>query len=348
MSDSTPDRLREFRAQYRDKAGRRKGLSVVRFIVLVAVLLLGLWGAEVFLRGAIARTSNQAGGMSPEQWRAYAVYLEGKDLPYEALHAYERYLEVAVLSDSERAKICYAMGSLAAGLGSYEKALASLYQAELLAPTSKLKPEIDKKVVLCLERLGRKADLRRELRQRSGVKRTAADVGPDETILAEYDDTVFTNSDLARELEALPDTARNHLNTGEAKMEFLRNVLAHRLLVDKAMRLELDRDPDIEAKLAEQRDVLVVQKLIDDWMKEQPKPTAEDVERFYKAESDRFKTAGADEAPPFEQVKERAAHMLRMERDQERLSQLIDRTLEERNVTLHADRLQQDEEEAAE
>ena len=301
----------------------------------------------MFVRSAIARSTNQPGGLSPDRWRAYAVYLEGKDLPDEALYAYERYLEVASLSDVERAKVCYTMGALAADLGSYERALASLYQAEMLAPASDLKPEIDKKVVMCLERLGRTADLRRELRQRSDVHRSESDIGPGETVLAEYDDAVFTDRDLERELEALPAAARNHLSTGDAKIEFLRNVVAHRLLVDKAIRLELDRDPEIEAKLAEQRDALIVQKLIDDWMKDQPGPTPEDVERFYKAEPDRFKKAGADDVPPFEQVKERATHMLQVEREQERLSQLIEKTLQERHVQVYADRLQTGDEEPA-
>jgi len=348
MSESTPDRLREFRAQYRNAANQGKRLTVAKVILLVAVLLLGLWGAEVFLRGAIASSALQSGGLSPEQWRAYAVYLEGKDLPDEALRAYERYLEVATLSDSERAKVCYTIGALAAGIGSYERALASLYQAELLAPKSDLMPEIDKKVVLCLERLGRKAELRRELRERSDVQKTPADVGPGETILAEYGDTVFTDRDLERELEALPATARKHLTTGGAKLEFLRNVIARPLLVDKAMRLELDRDPEIEAKLAEQHDALIVEKLIANWMMDSPDPTPEDVERFYKAEPERFKSTGADEAPPFEQVKDRAMQMLRMERKQERLSRLIDETLEERNVKLYADRLETTEEQAEE
>jgi tetratricopeptide (TPR) repeat protein len=347
MSEETPERLRKFRAEYRDASRGGRGRRLLKPLLLLVVLILGLWGADVFLRAAIADSTTQPGGMSPDRWRAYAIYLEGKNLPEEALDAYARYLETASLTDTERAKVCYSMGTLAADAGDYRGALASFYQAEMLASDSDLKPEIDKKVVLCLEELGRTAELRRELRQRSNAQSTSPDAAPSDTVLAEYGDCIVTMSDLERELDRLPSAVRAKMETVEARTEFLRNLVARRLLLDKALRLELDKDAEILDELTKHRDALVVQALIDRQMQDQADPSPEDVERFYKAEPERFAVSGSGEVPPFEQVKERAERMLRAEREKERFTRLIDETLHEQNVKLYTDRFHANEEEAA-
>jgi tetratricopeptide (TPR) repeat protein len=316
-------------------------------LLLVVVLVLGLWGADVFLRAAIADSTTQPGGMSPDRWRAYAIYLEGKNLPEEALDAYERYLETASLTDAERANVCYSMGTLAADAGDYRGALASFYQAEMLASDSDLKPEIDKKVVWCLDQLGRTAELRRELRQRSDAQSTSPGTAPGDTVLAEYGDCTVTMSDLERELDRLPSAARAKMETVEARTEFLRNVVARRLLLEKALRLELDKDSEILDQLTKHRDALLVQTLIDRQLQDQVDPSPEDVERFYKAEPERFAVTSTGEVPPFEQVKERAERMLRAERERERFTRLIDETFQEQNVKLYTERLHSDEEEIA-
>ncbi len=347
MSENTPERLKEFREQYRENARGSKTARVLKPLLLVAAVALGLWGAQVFLRSALASSATRSGGMSPEQWRSYAVYLEGKDLPAESLHAYEHYIEIAPLTDAERAKVCFAMGSLAADIEDYQKALAYLYQSEMLAPESEMKPDIDKKVVMCLDRLGRTTDLRRELRNRSGAQHSVADVGPNETVIAEYGNVVFTDRDLEQELQKLPPVSRARLDSPDAKADFVRNLIARRLMVDKALRRELDKDPAIEKQLVAQRDALLVQRLVDDRLKGQPEPTTDDLKQYYKANSDRFKSADADEAPPFEQVRDRVARMMKAQAVQDAVNQLISDTLDERGVKFYPDRLSPQKEEDA-
>ncbi|GMV94390.1 MAG: hypothetical protein AMXMBFR82_41680 [Candidatus Hydrogenedentota bacterium] len=343
----TPERLKQFRARYEGDACGGRGRRWLKPVLLAGAVLLGLWGADVFLRGAIADSTAQRGGMSAEEWREYAVYLEGKDLPAEAMKAYEKYLETATLSDEARAKVCYSMALLAVDAGDYRDALAKLYQAELLSPDCPLKPEIDKKVVMCLEHLGRKDALRRELRHRSHVAQPAEDVAADQVVLAESGDMVLTKRDFERELEALPSSVRAGLNTAEAKGEYLRSVVARRMLVEKALRMELDRDPEILDRLEQQRNALIVEKLIDEQVAGLSEPTPEDVERFYRAELDRFTMPGSDEVPPFERVKERAAQMLQVQREQEAMARLIEQTLAEQKVTFHAERLESNDTGAA-
>ena len=287
MSESTPDRLKEFRTQYKAAVPPVSKLAIVQLVVLIALLVAVI---ALLLRPASppAPTAVSLGGLSAEKQKEYAVLLAEKKQPLAAIAAYDEYLKSAELSPPDRAKVCYSMGKLAVEAEKYDTALPYLYQAEFLDPKSELKDEINKKVVLCLDKLGRNVDLRHELRKRTDVKRKASDVKPDEVVLAEFAGEVITNRDLELEIEKLPPAAKDSFNTPEKKADLLKNMVAERLLLDKARRLELDKTPEIQDQLAKQVDAMIVQKLISDEVKSSVNVMPEDVERFYKAETARF------------------------------------------------------------
>ena len=417
MSDQTPDRLREFRAQYASKGMSTSRLAILQLVILVA----GFAGVFVFMgRGADSGkgsppATDAQGGLSAEAEREYAVYLAERQQPLDAVDAYQAYLDKASLSPEDRANVCYTVGKLAADAEQYETALKYLYQAEFLAPESELKDDINKKVVLCLDKLGRRVDLRKELRQRTALKRSATDVQPGETVLAEFAGEVITDRDLALEIEKLPPYVRDGISDSKKKAEFLKNLVAQRLLLDKAQRLELDKDPEVQEQLARQLDAMIVQKLIKDEVNSRITVTDEDVDRFYRASPERFtvpetaqvrvgqadtaealqaldlsgkepatavkgrdipdmppceeaetavfaaepgKRVGpyelegkwyavvvvsktAEELKPFDEVKDQARRMYQMQKEQEELSALIERILEERDVKLYLDRLKE-------
>lgn len=288
MSENTPDRLKAFRAQYDGGPKRSRGLEIAQLVCLVAIVAgeAGLW-----LRGPavkpVAPVENR-GGLTLDQEREYAVRLADKKLTGPAIAAYEEYLKKAPLSLTERAKTCYAIAKLAVEDEKYEAALPYLYQAEYLDPKSELKEEINKKVVLCLDKLGRNVDLRQELRKRSDVKHDASQVKTDDVILAEFGNEAITKRDLEMEIEKLPPAAKDSFSTPEKKAELLKNIVAERLLVDKARRLELDKTPEVQDLLAKQVDSMIVQKLISDEVRKDVQVTPEDVERFFKAEPGLF------------------------------------------------------------
>ncbi|MBN2312114.1 MAG: hypothetical protein JXR94_24260 [Candidatus Hydrogenedentes bacterium] len=290
MSEQTPERLKQFRAEYAPPRTGRGAAMLAGASCLLAGIAIGVGAGFAVFRGAGAGMAQPpaAGGLSPEQCRQYALRLEEKQLPEAAIAAYEAYLDQAALDDAARAKVCYSVAKLAIDTGQFEQALPFLYQAEFLEPESELAQEIDKKIVLCLDKLGRSVDLRRELRRRSSVKRTAEDLEPGEVIVAELGDEVITDRDLELEIEKLPAAVRDSFDTPEKRADLLKNLVAERLLLDKANRLELDADPEIQEQLAAQRDALVVRKLIADEVRANVKVTREDAERFYKAEPDLF------------------------------------------------------------
>ena len=291
MSEKTPERLKEFRAGYegRPKAGLRMAWLHLLILVVGFGGLYWMLAPTISVVEAPGRLPDTAeAGLPVEALREYAAALAEKNLPDAAVDVYKEYLARAPLTRDERAKVCYAVAKLATEAERYETALAYLYQAEWLAPDSDVKDEIDKKVALCLDKLGRTVDLRRELRKRTDVSRNAEDVKEGETILAEFGDQVITDRDLELELEKLPSYMRPSLSSPEQKVDFLKNVVANRLLVDKARRLELDKDPEIQDRLTAQLDRLMVSKLIADEVAPRINITPEDIERFYKAEIKQF------------------------------------------------------------
>ncbi|MBI4558726.1 MAG: peptidyl-prolyl cis-trans isomerase [Candidatus Hydrogenedentes bacterium] len=290
MSKPDPERLNEFRSQYQTAAGPSNFLAIVQTAILIAGFagLFFLATRSGAPQNVTSTPNGGAGGLTPELSREYAQYLEQKGLRDQAISAYESYLEKASLDPKTRASICYSVASLASAEEQFEKALAYLYQAEMLAPQSELKSEIDKKVTSCLEKLGRTSDLKRELRQRTMVKRTAAQVQPGEKVLAEWSGEVFTDRDLDAEIVKLPAPLQEAFSKPEKRADLLKNLLVERLLTDKAYRLELNKDPEFEAALARERDALMVRKLIESEVRAKTTVTPEDVERYYRAEIDRF------------------------------------------------------------
>ncbi|MFA6242592.1 MAG: hypothetical protein WC655_16765 [Candidatus Hydrogenedentales bacterium] len=339
MTDAASERLKEFREQNRAAAESGSvGRRAARIAVGLTLLVLSAIGV-VSIGFALYGRGQLTGGLSAEQLRKYALKLEEKQLPAAAMDAYDRYLEQASLSDEARAKTCFTVAKIAVSEGQYERALAYLYEAEMLAPDCDIKDELNKKVVFCLEQLGRTNALQRELETRSTGHRTAKDIAPEEVILAEFSGEVITDRDLEREIERIPEASRSSYSTPEKRGEMLKNMVIQRMLIDKALRQDLDKDKEVQAQLEAQRDSLIVHKLLASEVQKKTAVTSEDVERFYKAEPEHFKVSDSGEVLPFEQVREKAERLLRMKKSDEETSVFIERVLKENNAKFFPERL---------
>jgi len=286
MDENTPERLKTFRGEHDNKPR-----AAYPFYWLQIVILVVGFGAVI---GIIAGTPNESmseesarSGLSPEELRGLAAHLAEKEHLDAAVDTYEDYLRVADLQPADRARVCYTVANLALDLQNYDKALTLLYEADYLGAPDDIKAEVDKKIVQCLDRLGRTADLRKELRNRSNLT-SAAEVKDDDVVLAQFGDNVITADDLQAEIDKLPAYAQENFDSQEKKTELLKNIVAEKLLVEKARRLDLDKTPEIQEQLGKQLDAMIVRKLINDEVKSRVSITDEDVERFYKAEPELF------------------------------------------------------------
>jgi len=68
---------------------------------------------------------------------------------------------------------------------------------------------------------------------------------------------VFTDKDLAKEIEKMPPSARESMDDTEKKTDLLKNVIAERLLIDKAAASNWTGSR-VQDQLAHQADALLV------------------------------------------------------------------------------------------
>jgi len=283
MSGQTPERLQAFRE---DNASKHSGAKCAA-VPLAAGMVLGISGMLIALYGLSFKFSGDSSGLSADRMRELAVLYESKGMPAAAIESYTAYLDHASASDTQRGDVAYSIAKLSIGIGDYDQALKFLYRSELLTPDSTVVDERDQQIIHCLEQLGRTSDLSRELRRRTNASGGGV-ADPGAIVLAEFGSETITDRDLAEKIAEMPQQVRGSFATPEKKIELLRNLVAENLLLDEAFRLNLDEDEEVIAMMNATRDSLLVQKLMEEEVRSNIVITPQDVERYYKAERDRF------------------------------------------------------------
>lgn len=284
MSNQTPERLQAFRDENKPPKPGAPG----SLVILAVGVVIGIAGALAVVYVTTVAPPQAQGGLSADRLRELALMYEAKDMRHAAIDAHTAYLDRATLSDAERGQVAYSIAKLSIDDHEYERALEYLYEAELLAPESDVRDERSRQIVHCLEQLGRTSDLRRELTHRTDPNAREDAVEPGAVVLAEFGEEKITDRDLERKLAEMPQSIRAAYATPEKRTELLKNLVAERLLLDKAFRLKLDEDEELRAQMKAAHDSLLVRKLMENEVREHIAITQEDVERFYKAEQARF------------------------------------------------------------
>jgi tetratricopeptide (TPR) repeat protein len=283
MGEQTPQRLKAFRE---DNASKQSSAKTAVVSLGVGVVL-GITGALAAFYVIGPSSNSDSSGMSANRMRELAVLYESKGMPAAAIESYTAYLDHAPLSDTQRGDVAYSIGKLAIANGDYDQALKFLYRAELLTPDSAVRDERDQQILRCLEQLGRTSDLSRELKRRTDAS-GGETADPGAIVLAEFGSETITDRDLAKKIGEMPQQMRGSFAATEKKIELLRNLVAEHLLLDKAFGLNLDEDEEVIAMMNATRDSLLVQKLMEDEVRASIAITPQDVERYYKAERERF------------------------------------------------------------
>lgn len=266
-----------------------------------------------------------------EKIREYANELYNRYLFIQAVEQYQHYLDFYSLDQNERAGITYRIGNIYfERLHDYENALTNFLKIKSFYPGSQVATEVNKKIIACLERLQRPEDARQALQESSALEPMTRATRPG-SVIARFGSRSFTQGDLDYELSQLPPEIRAQYKTKEKKLEFLRRLVATELMYDSAKRAGLDQDKDVLANVFQAKKSLMVQKLLLDQISEKVKISAEEVELYYKAHSDRYK----DKA--FTEVQQQVAQDLFTERQQQAYTELLASYLRTENVKIFDD-----------
>ncbi len=223
---------------------------------------IAVTGAMFAVLVALILTRGNGPGLSGERQRELAIVLENKELYAQALEEYDGYLRTSNLNDESRAKIHHKTGTIYMDkLHDYDNALAAFVKVKHFDPKSELAGDAEKRMIECLDRVGRSLDAQQELERATAVdEKTVAQKGG--AVVARIGARDITMEELEEKIERLPPYVQEQLQDPEARLELLKQYIATELFYDMAKRRGYDRDAEINQQTFEAKKGLMVEKLI--------------------------------------------------------------------------------------
>lgn len=296
-----------------------------------------LLAANLVLLGAVALAVWRPGGAGgdPELRREVAAKLQAAGALDEAAAEWARYLDSAAASPAERARIAYSLGSTLLEAGRYESALRWFYEAESLAP-DELAPELSQRIVHCLERLGRHHAAQAAMGAAVAIAPPAGDSA--DPVVARIDGDEIRRSRIEQALDDGPPELRRAWAEAGQRPELLRRYVAEELVWRKALKLELDDDPEIRRQHAGLLKQLVVAEFVERELFAKIQVDETDLRSWYQANLKRY--GGEQGEPrPFEEVRQIVERDYRLAKLDEGYQRLIESELSAAGVELFPERL---------
>jgi tetratricopeptide (TPR) repeat protein len=310
---------------------------------LLIANLAALIGLAVWLGLRWRATGADAAGSGAEVARQVAAKLKAAGALGEADALYERYLASAELPAPSRARIAYSLGTSYLDQGRYERALRWFYEAETLG-AGDLAGELGEKIVHALEGLGRvnaaQAAVASRVRLDDGQQGTAKHPEGD-PVVATIGGQEIHRSEVLAALDDLP--AELSRQFAQRPQDFLRKYVADELLWRKAVKMELDDDPEVRRTVANLTKQVAVSKLLEREVMDRIRVDDADLANYFAAHQERYQRPGKDGAKPtvpeLSEVRQQVERDYRMEKAQAGYQQMIDSQLAAADVKLFPERM---------
>ena len=279
--------------------------------------------------------------ISGDKIREYANELYGRYLFNQALTQYRYYRDNYTLSPDEQANITYRIANIYFDrLNDYENALAEFLRIKTIYPESKTIPEVNKKVIACLERLQRPEDARQALQESAALEPRSRESRPGE-VVAMIGERRITQGDLDFEISQFPPEIRFQYQDKAKKLEFLRRYVATELIYNSAKRQGLEKDKDVLENVFQAKKTFMVQKLLQQQISEQVKIGEEDIKLYYQAHRDKYVEKDKDgkiiRQQALSEVQQQVAQDYAQERQIKAYEELISSYLRAENVKIFDD-----------
>ena len=290
-----------------------------------------------------------SGGNKPvvnaDKLREYAGDLINKGLYSEAIDAYQQYLDDYKMDDSERANINYIIANTYFEREKdYSNALASYLKIKHLFPQESLMPEVNKKIVACLERLERTEDAQQALDESVQLDPSQVHEKRPGAVLARIGNREITQGDLDFELSQLPPMVREQFKAPEKKLDFLRDYVATELMYDTAKRSGLDNDKDVVEGAFQAKKALMVRKLLEQRVADKINLTDDEIKLYYQAHKDDYaekdKNGNVTGQKPLSEVQQQVQQALSQQKYQQAYRELVEKMLRAEGVNFYESRIQ--------
>lgn len=302
--------------------------------ILILLVALSLW---LFLRPG----SPGADVASATRHREVASKLQAAGALDEAAQLYAAYLEDSGAPDDQRARIAYSLGTNYMQSGDYDKALRWFYETEILG-AGDLSDELSSRIVHCLERLGRHHAAQTALENRVRLNPDQVGRAESDPVVARVGQTEIRRSEVMRALDSLPPEIASNFNTPEGQEELLKKYVADELLWRKAVKLEYDRDPEVEKRQAALLKQLAVTRFVEKEVLEKIQVDEADLQNYFAANRKRYEKGqgeGEAEEVTLDQVRQLVERDYQMIKMQSAYNELIETELSTQDLELFPERM---------
>ena len=272
----------------------------------------------------------------------------------KAVDSYERYINLPWLGLEKKSNLSYIIGNIYMdNLSDYNNALASFVRAKVYYSSNAGISEINKKIVICLEKLGKSVDAEREMSRVTSLtgqeKKELPKTKEDSIIVAKIGNRSITMGEFNKEIERFP-MAKELFKEKKKKLEFLGQYIAGELLYDSAKRQGLNDDKKVIEDLDFAKKQLMIDRLIAEEVDSKlEEPTEGDLKLYYEANKDKYMEEKKDEAgkttkvqQEFEQVKDRVNFEYMSMKRQEKISGLLDNLKKAKGVLIYDDQFKEE------
>lgn len=116
----------------------------------------------------------------------------------------------------------------------------------------------------------------------STVKKTRS-TDPGDVVLARVGSSTVTRRDFDARLEQLPAQFKGQVSTPEQKRQFLDRMVEERVWLETAVKQGVEKRPEVEAQLVNQRRDLLIRTYLGEAMAKAPAPSDEQIQAYYDA-----------------------------------------------------------------
>jgi len=276
--------------------------------------------------------------------REYANALYNRELYPQAVREYQRYLDLYDVDDEQRANINFVIGNIYFDrLHDYENAMAFYLKVKHVFPESPILPQVNRRIVTCLERLQRSADAKQALDEATSLEPETVQTSHPGTVIAKIGYREITSGDLDHHIGQLPEYLQSQFTDRKAKLNFLRQFVATELFYDAAKRKELDQDKDVVEGTFQAKKSLMVQKYLQEEIADQIHISNDDIELYYKANKDKYverdEKGNVKRQKPLDEVRKKVAEDLMRENQQKAYEELLQRMMTAEKVEIYDDRV---------
>jgi len=276
-------------------------------LIVLLLILIGLTAANLALKPADREPALDKAGsaFSPEQTKQLAGKLAQRNLYSRAAKVWEDYLAVGELTDSERARTLFQIGTLLEKASLYDQAVEYYYRSEATAELAELKPQISAHIKDCFEKLGKFSALRYELMDRTSLEaapaagaKVVAEIGAEKITAADLDAAI--ESDIENQLEPVaPFMTVEQLNeqkkrmldqykNPQAKQQYLQSWLAQEVLYRQALEDGLAEKAEAKKLINQLTRGALSQLLMNTELASKINITETDLQTYYTANKDKY------------------------------------------------------------